>query len=284
MIKTNKLLVLGPGSSINHHKDEILSLKGNVNILAFQGVFPNCYTHFGLVPDYWFSADPNAWVEGFEFLCSLGPEQQKAFKNIKILMPDHSSKTYADFRMYCGTTPLGRIPGAWNKYFSLKSKLEECGFNIQILPCTTTKYMALNNASAYDIFDTDAYMRFMSEKIIFGTVPFDSESVIGDKFKWGLENKLSSHVFPTIFFLGYKQVYVTGFDFKGPRFYSDDARHPWNDETQNKNVVEFPLNIIKKWIEWRSFHGMNIYSTSREELTLLSDVLPTKPIKDIIGE
>ena len=281
-METDKILLLGPGHSISQHKDEILSLKQNIKILAFQGVFPHCYTHFGLIPDYWFSADPNAWIEGFEFLCSLDPEQQKAFKDIKILIPDHSSKTYADFRMYCGTTPLGRIPGAWSKYLALIDKLEDCGFSIQILPCTTTKYMALNNAGAYDIFDTNAYMRFMSEKIIFGTVPFDSESVIGDKFKWGLENKLSSHLFPLCYHLGSKEVYIVGFDFQGPRFYSDVERHPWNDETQSNNIVEYPLNIIKKWIEWKNLHGMKVFNSADGSLSLLSRVLENKGLKEII--
>jgi hypothetical protein len=281
-MKNSKILLLGPGHSVSQHKDEILSLKQNIKILAFQGVFPHCYTHFGLIPDYWFSADPNAWVEGFEFLSSLKPEQQKVFKNIKILIPDHSSKTYADFRMYCGTTPLGRIPGAWSKYVALINKLEDCGFSIQILPCTTTKYMALNNAGAYDIFDTDAYMRFMSEKIIFGTVPFDSESVIGDKFKWGLENKLSSHLFPLCYYMGSKEIYIVGFDFQGPRFYSDVERHPWNDETQSNNIVKYPLNIIKKWIKWENLHGMKIFNSTDGSISLLSQVLDYKGLKEII--
>lgn len=281
-MESNKILLLGPGHSIIQHKDEILSLKGDVNILAFQGVFPHCYTHFGLIPNYWFSADPNAWVEGFEFLCSLKPEQQKTFKNIKILIPDYSSKTYADFRMYSGTTPLGRIPGAWDKYRNLISKLLEDGFSIETLPCTTTKYMALNESRYCDIFDTNAYLRFMSEKIIFGTVPYDSESVIGDTFKWGLENKLSSHLFPLCYYMGCKEVYIAGFDFQGPRFYNNIERHPWNDETQSNNVVQYPLNIIRKWVEWKSFHGMKIFNSTDDSLSLLSRVLENKGLKEII--
>jgi hypothetical protein len=142
--------------------------------------------------------------------------------------------------------------------------------------------MALNNAGAYDIFDTNAYMRFMSEKIIFGTVPFDSESVIGDKFKWGLENKLSSHLFPLCYHLGSKEVYIVGFDFQGPRFYSDVERHPWNDETQSNNIVEYPLNIIKKWIEWKNLHGMKVFNSADGSLSLLSRVLENKGLKEII--
>ena len=156
--------------------------------------------------------------------------------------------------MYCGTTPLGRISGAWDKYLALIGKLRECGFSIQLLPCTTTKYMAINADRAYDIFNTNSYLRFMSEKIIFGTVPYDSESVMGDRFKWGLENKLSSHVFPLCYYMGCKEIYIVGFDFQGPRFYNNVERHPWNDETQSNNVVKYSLNIVKKGVEWEGMH------------------------------
>jgi len=284
-MENDKILLLGPGHSVSQHKDEILSLKGDVSILAFQGVFPHCYTHFGLIPDYWFSADPNSWMEGFEFLTSLSPEQQEQFKHIQILIPAYAASTYATFRMYSGTTPLARQQHGWQKYQILIAHLRERGFDIQEVPCTSTKYLANTTANqSVDICHSLAYARFMGHEVVYGTVPFDSESVIGDQFKWGLENKLSSHVFPTVFYLGYKQVYVAGFDFKGPRFYSNDTRHPWNDETQNKNVAEFPLNLVKKWVEWERLHGMKIYSAVEPELTLLSDIIPTEPLIKTQGE
>ena len=126
----------------------------------------------------------------------------------------------------------------------------------------------------FDIFDTDAYTRFMYHKPILGTVEYDSERVIGDKYKWGLENKLSSAVFPICYHLRAKKVYIAGFDLKGGRFYDPrKTRHPWSDETQNYPAYDFPLGIIKKWSTWQPFHNMDLVSVIPEEHSLLSRVL-----------
>ena len=69
-----------------------------------------------------------------------------------------------------------------------------------------------------------------------------------------------------------------GFDLFGPRFYSADTRHPWNDESQIDDVAKIPLDIISTWRDWKDIHGMNIYSASNEDETLLSKVLETKKI------
>ena len=280
-----RLWILGPGHSLSRHEEYIRALRSDDHkVFAFQRVFPNCVRHFDLVPDYWFSADPFPWLEGFEYLASLPPDQIELYKKMTILIPSYANDTYAHFRMYTGTTPLGRLEGGWERYRTLKQHLLDSGFNIKVLPCTTTKYLSVNGGGQYgDIFESEAYIRFMNPKIIFGTTEYDSESVIGDQFKWGLENKLSSNVFPVAFHLGYKELYIAGFDFKGPRFYNDDARHPWNDETQKgKNLFKYPLELINKWLDWYPLHGMTIYSVVNEEYTMLSHVMPTVKIEGLL--
>ena len=71
---------------------------------------------------------------------------------------------------------------------------------------------------------------------------------------------------------------MIGFDLYGPRFYNDDSRHPWNDESQVDDVVKIPLGIIKKWLDWQPIHQMKIYSSSNKDETLLSKILETKEI------
>lgn len=278
----NDLWILGPGNSLNEHRDEVVTLNGQ-NVMAFQRVFPNCVKYFDLIPSHWFSADPFPWLEGFEFLAALPSSEKDSFRQIEILVPHYAARTFADFRMFAGTTPLGRVPGGWDRHQALLRHLQDDGFNIQIVDCLTTKYMHTHHILAdKDIFEQEAYVRFMHEKPIFGTVPFDSESVMGDQYKWGLENKLSSTIFPIAYYLKAKRIYVAGFDFKGPRFYNNDSRHPWNDETQGKSLHEYPLTLIKKWVEWEQLHGMKIYSVVNADYTLLSDVLPSNPIKGLL--
>ena len=277
--KVLPLWVLGPGTSLNHHESQIKRLSGR-NTLAFQGVFPHCYKYFGLIPSYWFSADPNAWMEGFEFLCSLSAEEQKPFKNMIMILPHYVTASYSYYRQFGGTTPLGRISGGWDNFLTLLKQIKNNDFKIKIIECLTTKYIHLYSLfSDVNIFNDEAYVRFMHEKPIFGTVPFDSESVVGTQFKWGLENKLTTSVFPISYFLGAKDVYIAGFDFKGGRFYDIDRdRHPWNDESQARNAQEIPLALIKKWADWHPLHGMRLYNVVDEEYTLLSSVLPYRPM------
>ena len=280
--KSEKIIVLGPGESLNRYSD-FLRKPQKHKTLAFQGVFPHCYHSFKIVPDYWVSADPNAFVEGFNYLNDLNKEESEKFKKMQILVPKFCSEDYSLFRAYCGTTPLGRVRGAWKKYNFLLDSLKRLGYNIIIVDCTTTKHIKLfeektdNIFKNFDILGEDAYARFMYHRPIFGTIEFDSESVVGDKFKWGLENKLTSAVFPICYYLGAKEVYIAGFDFKGGRFYNPrDDRHPWNDESQDNFIHDFPLSIIKKWIDWIPYHGMNFYSIVESEYTLLNQVVEYK--------
>jgi len=278
-MKNEELWVIGPGESVSLYPEQIKSLRLK-NTLAFQNVFPHCYHMFSLIPNVWFCMDPNAFVEGFTFLNSLNQEESLQFKKMRIIIPHFSSTTYNLFRQYCGTTPLGRQPGAWKKYILLLDNLKNKGYNIDIVKSTTTKYIETSrdldsqSLGKYDIHGEDAYIRFMYHEPIFGTVKYDSESVIGDRYKWGLENKLSSSVFPICFYLGASNVYIVGFDLKGGRFYdTSQTRHPWNDESQKKAIDIFPLEIISRWNEWVPYHNMNFTSLVKESHSLITKVI-----------
>ena len=264
------IVVIGPGKTSLEVK-----LQPGEKSLAFQATFPHCYKKMSIIPDYWVSGDPNAYVEGFQYLLQLGRNQKEKFKNMKILIPDIFCNDLAEYRKYCGTTPLMRIQDGWGKFLHL-TELVKKEFNVEVMNVTTTKYIKLyeNLNSDYKNIFKDEFFRFMSEKVIFGTVEFDSESVIGDTYKWGLENKLTSVVLPVCYYLRAKTVKVYGFDFQGPRFYSDIERHPWNDETQSgKNIAKYPLKIVEKWLKWRELHGMNIVSPSKDPICLLTTIL-----------
>ena len=273
-----KLVVLGTGETTSIFCEKFVQDE-EVKILSFQGAFPNCYLKHKVVPDYWFSADPNSYVDGLKFLLSLDDRSKKMFKKMKIIVPSFCAKNFSFFRQFSGTTPLGRKDGAWAEYIKMLNFISE-KYKVEIVDSLTTKYIKNYNLYAdLDLFNNDVYIRFMENKPIFGTVPYDSDSVIGDIYKWGLENKLSSHVFPICYYLGYNEIYIAGFDFKGGRFYlKDDVRHPWNDETQKVSRHSFPLQIIKKWKDWHPYHNMNFYSAIEGEKTLLNVVLDAKNV------
>ena len=287
----NSLWILGPGNSLSHYKEYISQL-GDVDVLAYQRVFPNCYTYYGLIPRYWTGFDPNALVEGLEFLTSRSPQDREQFKEVELLLPECCAGDYATFRRYCGTTPLGRIPNGWKNYHDLVQKTIQMGYNVRIIECYTSKNIQLEERTynplfkEVDIFEEEhEYVRFMSDKPIFGTVKFDSESVIGDQYRWGLENKLSAQALPVAYLLGYKKIFVAGFDLVGSRFYDDNVRHPWDDDLlEQRNMQQIPLEFIKKWADWAPMHGMKIYSVVEDQYTLVNSVLDYKPFEEAFLE
>lgn len=279
----NKLIVLGTGETTSITCEEIKKNNYGTKILAFQRAFPNCYLEHGTIPDYWFSADPFPWLGGLEFLDKQVEEEKNKFKSMKILIPDFTTKDFNYFRQFSGTTPLSRTPLGWERYINLLKKLKKEKFNIEIVKSLTTKYIKNYNLyDGYDLFEKDSYMRFMSECPIFGTVPYDSDGVHGTMFKWGLESKLSSHVFPIAYYLGYKTVLISGFDFKGGRFYDkNNTRHPWNDESQIEKSFEVPFGAVRQWVKWKEIHDMNFYNINDPKLTLLGNLLEYKSLMEI---
>jgi len=285
------LWILGPGNSLSHYK-EGLSQLGEEAVLAYQRVFPNCYTYFGLIPRYWTGFDPNALVEGLTFLSTLEMEARKPFLQMELLLPHFCARDYALFRQYCGTTPLGRIEGAWKNYADLVQKVRSMGYNVTIVDCYTTKNIELEQKNTNPLFasadlfeEENHYIRFMADKPVFGTTRFDSESVIGSRYKWGLENKLSVQALPMAYALGYKRVYVAGFDLVGSRFYDNNVRHPWDDDLlEQRNMQDIPLAMIRQWVDWEPLHGMQIYSVVEDQYTLVNQALPYKSFGEALIE
>lgn len=304
------LWVLGSGETISLYRDKVKKLKDKTT-LVLQRCFPHIYTGYGIIPTYWTWSDPYGSLEGIKYLSSLGKKELSKFKKMKILVPSHCYSTLEKFRKYSGSTPIERIQIAgswtiaWENYICLLNELKERGMNIEVVETTTTKYIKNNPASAPSLenkqwLEKDCEERFKLDKIVFGTCKFDSESVIGLENIWGLENKLSSVMFPISQKLGAKNIFVLGFDHIGGRFYEVEpsgqkrnlagsaesgVRHPWNDETQKKELSEgakIPLGMVKKWVDWQHIHGMKIYNVVENSYTLLNDVLEYKKFDEAL--
>ena len=296
------------GSSESLLKYDISKLEGKTT-MAMQKVFPYMYVSFGVVPKYWTWADPWASIVGMKYLMELTEEEFDKFRNLKILLPNFLCDTYATFREHCGTTPLGRIPAGWSMYKQLLKEIQERGIQVTKFKAASTKYLYKNSdcgAAAMNKkwVSSNPTQRFVSDNVIVGSCEFDSESVIGSQFKWGLENKLSSYMFPLANFLGAKNVFILGFDCVGSRFYEVDGtakqflkldigalwegragtRHPWNDESQDGNIEHIPLDMMRKWLTWEASHGMQIFNVVEDEYTILNKVFEHKPYELAVGE
>ena len=118
---------------------------------------------------------------------------------------------------------------------------------------------------------------------VFGTVKYDSDRVIGSLNRWGLENKISSTMLPLAHYLGAKNVYSIGFDFIGARFYDKKkSRHAWGSDVSSLNDnIKFSLSLVEKWIQWKDYHNMSIYSISKQSSSLLNLVVPQVKVSEI---
>lgn len=272
-----KVIVIGTGHSVNAKAERILEKRGEYDVLAFQGSFPHCEIKFGITPDYWTAADPYAFLEGLQYII-----ENKKKTNITILLPSIFGKDLNEYRKYCGTSPIMRVPNGWEILKeSLNTAKDYC--NIEEIPTTSTKFIKLHSKDRdlkdnSNIFGSQAYYRFMCGQVLFGSIPFDSESVIGEMYKWGLENKITSSVLPICYHRKYKEVYITGFDLFGPRFYNEDSRHPWGEGENLTRALQIPLDAVRQWSDWSDIHNMAIYNISNKDETLLSRILETKEI------
>lgn len=264
--------IIGPGISSLDYKPVI-----GGKTIAFQEVFPNCIEYLDTIPDYWTFTDPIGSIPGFNYLLKNIDQIQK-FKNMNILVPDVFFKEFQVYRMYFGTTPLMKKKSGWSMFQDMLLEVSKY-YNVTRIPVTTTKYIQLhekNTSELKQIFDHD-YIRFMSEKIVFGTVKYDSEIVIGDIHKWGLENKLTSSIFPICYYLKAQNVVVYGFDYIGPRFYNNNPEHPWTSvKGKIDHRVDYSLSLINKWLQWKDIHGINIISGTNRDICLANRYLEYK--------
>ncbi len=264
MISNRNISLLGPGKTTLDFSE-----KKGFEVLAFQEVFPNCIEHLQIIPNYWVCGDPNSYILGMKYL--LQNLKNEKLKKTKVLIPKIFTKDISHYRRFCGTTPLIRRQGGWEEFKDLAKQVSK-HYVVDYVPTTSTKYIKLfgTNKDLKNLNNPGfEFLRFANKDVIFGTVEFDSESVIGDRFLWGLENKLTSVALPICYYLRAKKVCIYGFDYQGPRFYSADARHPWSDETQkNSSSSEFSLSLLQKWLEWESIHQMKIFSGTKDEISL----------------
>ena len=281
--RVKNLIIMGPGESLIDKAEEIKSLE-NTQILALQWVFPYSHKLFNFVPDFWTWGDPHGAIEGLQYILENHQEYPE-IKSMKIILPHCVCLTYQIFRNYFGTTPLGRGPHLWKNYLDLLAEVSSI-IEVEKIKSTTTKNIFLDPINNQDLLgdthDTEAFIRFMKQPV-FGTVKYDSDKVIGSINKWGLENKISSIMLPLAHYLGAKNVYCIGFDFIGARIYDKSrSRHAWGNDITNLNEnIKFSLSLVKKWLEWKEYHDMEIYSIAENSASLLNLVVPYKNVSDI---
>jgi len=273
----NKSIVIGTGYSVdtffkNPEKEKII--KSNTTI-SFQASFYYGYEKYGFIPDVWTWSDPHAALEGLSFI--LDNKALFCERGLKIIIPnfvDTHFRSEQKYKDYSGTSPVWRNIDMERYYYSSLEKIKEVkGVNVEVIDVYTSKLITkqpLLTKDCQNIFNNPVE-RFILDKPVIGSFKYTTDNSYVDV--WGRENKVSFFVFPMMTYLGCKSLGVVGFDFGGPRFYSENSLHAFDVKKQDffSNPV---CKIVNTWAkEWYKYHNMKIYSLVGPGESGINDIL-----------
>ena len=241
--------VIGPGPTLLKHKELIRELKDR-NTFTFQNVFPNIIDYFGIEPTYWTWHDPQASKRGFDFLNKNKNTKTKILSPHPVCCEFVNTNKIADFEKYfSGGLPYpnnGRCTEAadnhkqWSSLISNYKNLKNYGLITEI-PTTSLSYLLRTNPLHDVVKLMNPINRFNYDKVIFGSSLYQNN--------WYMrENKLT-----ILQYLGFKKVFIMGFDGLWGRFYDKD----W----KTKGFVG-EYKFLDKWVEWQSITDMELFSVT----------------------
>lgn len=135
--------VIGTGYSVNtyfRNERHVTGLRGK-SIFAFQRAFPYIKQEFDCMPDYWFWTDPNAALQGLEYLIDHGPQLEKPLQIL--LAPYLDTVQIEAATLYTGTSPIWRSNEKMTLYYGLLEEAKQLSC-VEFLPVEiwTTKYLS----------------------------------------------------------------------------------------------------------------------------------------------
>ena len=264
-----KLLAIATGTSFQELGHKLSRLDQDIKTIGVHRVFPYIKEVHDIDLDYWTWADPNAVTDGLDYI-----EKNPNVKVPHIIIPNWL-KTLDRFNREAGTSPINREPAKVKQYEEGVSKLYREG-NLTFIEKSINSRVLTEQGEVETI--TNPEKRFDGNQIVFGTVPYDGRIA---ESQWGRENKFTFNIMPTATFMEAKEVYCLGFDNRGGRISSLPGHDQMNHN--NESIIRDYLNKFKPWSnEWKSYHGIDIYSVAPDKFTPNNTVLKYKPIEDLL--
>lgn len=252
-----EILVIGTGSSIMNYAGKINT---NIPILAWGD---SCYflKKNGITPQFYSFMDPFTSAAYLESSASQGV-------TVCVFHPIYTS-SYETMLTYIGT-PDGKKKnlGKFNTYKQAIRKHKPL-----LIPSTTIQKLKQDKDKNVDKLDGEkAALRF-KDQVIIGSNPVSSGAKFKQRYMDLEENRLTMAILPLVHFLGFRTIYLLGFDGKGARF------HKKHDvlKTSHKNSY---AKYLERWKNWQKYHGMIIYSVTNPKWCILNKYIE---YKDIFG-
>tara|TARA_B110000977_G_scaffold52225_1_gene70997 strand:- start:1132 stop:1932 length:801 start_codon:yes stop_codon:yes gene_type:complete len=264
-----KLLAIATGTSFQELGHKLSRLDQDIRTIGVHRVFPYIKEVHDIDLDYWTWADPNAVTDGLDYI-----EKNPNVKVPHIIIPTWL-KTLDRFNKEAGTSPINREPAKVKQYEEGVSKLYREG-KLTFIEKSINSRVLTEQGEVETI--TNPEKRFDGNQIVFGTVPYDGRIA---ESQWGRENKFTFNIMPTATFMEAKEVYCLGFDNRGGRISSPPGHDQMNHN--NESIIRDYLNKFKPWSnEWKSYHGIDIYSVAPDKFTPNNTVLKYKQIEDLL--
>jgi len=267
---SKSLIVLGTGESLPRYSDEVSQLIDKYDVLAWGATFDFCIDELNKTPSHFSYIDPKGAVSPFEKIL------EKSLHTNVILLSPIVTKSLAVFRKYMESTS-GKAYRDFTYYLKLIEKVKDVT-TVQEVPCTTLKGLHISGSPLRykDLDNKDAILRFIEPQMICGMK--DNLGGIGNqkpgsKYMNLYESKLTMFIFPLCYYLGYKKIYLIGFDGKGGRYF--------NKKLKDDKLIKTMSAFLPKWLEWEQFHGMKFYSLVESKYTVINAWIPHVQIQTL---
>ena len=265
---SDPIWILGPSSRLNNYKDFILNNLQDKNTIAVGHTFPHIVLNWSFLPNFFTWYDPHQTSSTIKY-----------FEKIENLYRDKNKKSMAvvaDFSKNIDTFPVSskfaNDMDLWDEYMLFQGKL----VNSKHLNIIYAKSMFLHwvnlglargrnikgtvecNPSDIDMELTDKlcfnpdYRFNQYDKTTFGTRKKYPNP--RDPRNCSLENILTSTLFPILYFMNFKKIFIMGFDGLPSRIYGSCEIHP-----DHKNFCG-----LEEWSKWKDFHGMDLISLQED--------------------
>ena len=265
----DSLWIIGTGESCSRYTKDMKELASRTT-LTLHDAFPNCLYQYGWTPTYWTWYDPSASLEGLEFLIKFSPRVKP---RILLVKPYLEYKNRLKYIKNVGSSAAAKSNERWMNYLGLVREVESRGTPITRVPAAHPVHILRNPGNnikvIHDLMHHNGTEILNKARIIMGT------SLVGRR-QYVLENKLTSLMLPLAVHMGFKKIFVVGFDYKGGRFFDVEKKISLSQHLRP--------GVLAIWNRWGEIFGFNIYSVADPSLTKASKYLKYMPFDKALEE
>lgn len=244
------LWLIGPSYEVLNYKEEILSLKDK-NTMAIGHCWPEIVLKWDFVPSFFTWYDPH---QTHRVINNIDQISKKCSTKTLTVIPDFSTSRYT-FPANSGWRAENQK--SWDLY---ENMLSSNLFDIILAKTFYVKWAELGWKPPLRKKDRPLDKKYEKNERLASMLRNDPDFRFNhfDSVTLGTvvrhENLLTLYLLPILHYMGFKTIFVLGFDGDKQRFY----------QTENRIAPTLKnFEGIEKWIQWEPFHQMKIINIQK---------------------